>query len=266
MVYLWYHPQRGRVLLDTRPLPLTMLPTKEIAVATRKDTTPAPLTDEERKARQRQSKRESARRRRAADPEQFRARKARYKAAHPEHQRAYDRQRYWVDPEKARRRVREYYAQHREQCIATARAWQSAHLEQVRLLDRKRHAAHPEKKRARIRLYHQEHPERVRMGKIAAKNRRRARQANALRNDLTVAQWQEVLEAFGFRCAYCHRKMARLSQDHITPFALQGSHTLHNVVPACHSCNSKKHAGPVLVPVQPLLLTIAPARKKKGQG
>jgi HNH endonuclease len=227
------------------------------------DTTPAPLSPEERLARRRQIGRESARRRRAADPERIRGHKARYRAAHPERQRAYDHQRYWADPEKARRRVREYYAQHQEQCIATTRAWEATHRAQIRIADRRRYAAQPEKKRARTRRYKEEHPELVKLLKVAYKNRRRARQVNALHNDLTAAQWQEVLEAFGFRCAYCHRKMARLSQDHITPFAHQGSHTLHNVVPACPSCNSKKHAGPVLSPVQPLLLTVAPPQKKK---
>lgn len=39
---------------------------------------------------------------------------------------------------------------------------------------------------------------------------------------------------------------------------------LHNIVPACQSCNSKKGRKAPLCPVQPLLLTLAP-EETKGQ-
>lgn len=86
-----------------------------------------------------------------------------------------------------------------------------------------------------------------------ARNRRESIE-NAPINDLTPEQWAMIVNHYGHRCVYCGRKMKRLSQDHIIPLSQGGSHTLSNVVPACRSCNSKKHAGPPLVPVQPLLL------------
>lgn len=119
-----------------------------------------------------------------------------------------------------------------------------------------RHGVHI---RRTSRAYKKTHPEIAQ----TSKNRRRARKASAPINDLSVAQWQEILEAFEYRCAYCHRKMARLTQEHLTPVVKHGSFTLHNIVPACQSCNSKKNVGPVLSPVQPLLLTVAPAKKRK---
>ena len=89
--------------------------------------------------------------------------------------------------------------------------------------------------------------------------RRRANKAQAPRNDLTYAQWLEIQAAFDHRCAYCQQRCeGQLTQDHITPYAKNGSNTLWNVVPACLSCNMKKNAGPVPKPIQPLLLTIAP--------
>jgi 5-methylcytosine-specific restriction endonuclease McrA len=84
-------------------------------------------------------------------------------------------------------------------------------------------------------------------------------------NDLSVAQWREIKVAYGHRCVYCGRKMQHLTQDHITPLSKGGSHTAPNVVPACLSCNSKKRARAPLVPVQPLLLTIAPCAPIKGR-
>jgi hypothetical protein len=86
------------------------------------------------------------------------------------------------------------------------------------------------------------------------RKRRRAQKLGAPRNDLTRAEWEEIKAHYGYRCVYCDRQMQRLEQDHITPLSKGGSHTKQNVVPCCRSCNSKKHAGPVLTPVQPLLL------------
>jgi len=114
--------------------------------------------------------------------------------------------------------------------------------------------------------YRRAHPEKIK----AKSDRRRAQRAQAPINDFTVAQWQEMKAAYGHTCAYCGRKMQRLSQDHITPLSKGGTHTASNIVPACQSCNSQKHTGPVPVPVQPLLLTVAPSkpyapRPKKAQ-
>lgn len=94
--------------------------------------------------------------------------------------------------------------------------------------------------------------------KLAAIQRRRRAKKNAAPvNDLSADQWEEILEAFYFRCAYCHKKSKRLTQDHVTPYARNGSNTLHNVVPCCHACNAKKGTKEAPVPVQPLLLTVA---------
>lgn len=98
---------------------------------------------------------------------------------------------------------------------------------------------------------------------VAKVERRRARKEGVNRISLSAAQWEEIKVAFNHRCAYCNRKMQRLTQDHITPFVENGDHHLHNVVPACKSCNSRKGKGKPLVPVQPLLLTIAPEESKR---
>lgn len=125
--------------------------------------------------------------------------------------------------------------------------------------------AEREAERERLRTYKAENPDHVKAVNTAWRHenpekiavlsaRRRANKRNAPRNDLTAAQWETVLQAFDYRCAYCHKKRKPLTQDHVTPFALGGSHTLWNVVPACKSCNSKKGTKAPLKPVQPLLL------------
>jgi len=100
---------------------------------------------------------------------------------------------------------------------------------------------------------------------LAAKaSSRRARIAQSPLNDLTAAQWQEIKTAYQFRCVYCHLKTVALTQDHIIPISKGGPHMASNIVPACRSCNSRKSNGVPLVPVQPLLLTIAlPKQEKK---
>ena len=36
------------------------------------------------------------------------------------------------------------------------------------------------------------------------------------------------------------RLLAKLEQEHVIPLSKGGALTLHNIVPACRSCNSKK--------------------------
>ena len=102
-------------------------------------------------------------------------------------------------------------------------------------------------------IYHKIHPE---VG-LHASARRRAHKANVLINDFNHKQWEEVKAAFHYCCVYCDKPSQRLEMDHLTPISKGGSHTLHNIVPACLSCNRKKHAGHVPCAVQPLLLTCA---------
>lgn len=160
-----------------------------------------------------------------------------YKASHPEQR------------EKERLRALAYAMTHREEASAKTRAW---------------YRAHRDKSLAQKQRWCKTHAEELRAYKAAYKYIRRAHASSAALCDLIAAQWREIIAAFDSRCAYCDRKLERLTKDHLTPVVKHGPHTLHNIVPACSSCNSKKNAGPVLSPVQPLLLTVAPAKRKKS--
>ncbi len=58
--------------------------------------------------------------------------------------------------------------------------------------------------------------------------------------DFTRADWWATLKEFDYRCAYCLRKMQRLTKDHVIPLHRGGNHTKSNIVPACKRCNSSK--------------------------
>lgn len=95
-----------------------------------------------------------------------------------------------------------------------------------------------------------------RIKNIADMARRHARKVAAPINDFTPAQWRALCKAVGYRCCYCGKKFpsTKLTPDHLTPYVNQGSNTLHNILPCCGRCNSRKKDRAVLKPVQPFLL------------
>ena len=76
-----------------------------------------------------------------------------------------------------------------------------------------------------------------------ASHARRAHLENAL-NTLTADEWQAILEAHDFRCAYCGCSLLDLfnppTRDHVTPVSKGGDNIKENVVPACRWCNTSK--------------------------
>jgi 5-methylcytosine-specific restriction endonuclease McrA len=76
----------------------------------------------------------------------------------------------------------------------------------------------------------------------ANRNNRRTRRARmkGVFADLTTEQWREIKASYNQRCAYCHERKP-LTQDHVIPISKGGPHSAWNIVPACRSCNSRKH-------------------------
>lgn len=70
------------------------------------------------------------------------------------------------------------------------------------------------------------------------KQRRRAF-TNA--NSWNQADWINTLESFGCVCAYCGCITDKPEQEHFIPIALGGETKPGNIVPACRSCNARKH-------------------------
>ena len=136
-------------------------------------------------------------------------------------------------------------------------AYKQKYRDKINATQRIRGASYREKHRQELNQkalqYHKEHPE---VG-TQARARRRVRILNTTKNDFNQQQWKEVKASFNNCCAYCDKYSQRLEMDHLTPIIKGGLHTLHNIVPACRTCNRRKHTGNVLKQIQPLLLTCA---------
>jgi 5-methylcytosine-specific restriction endonuclease McrA len=171
---------------------------------------------------------------------------------------AYQRKRWQNDPDKVTASNKKSYAKYQVKRRANRRLYYKIHRQQSIEYSKNYDLMHPE---ARKR-YEAAHPKRQRDYRIAnpamyhaQKKRRLATERGAPIRDLTAQQWQNIQTAQRHCCWYCGRRCkGHLTQDHITPLSKGGSHTLHNVIGACQSCNSKKRSGPPLKPVQPLLL------------
>ncbi len=191
---------------------------------------------------------------------------AAYRAAHKEEQRARAKARYAAHREEDNARCAARYAAHREEANADNAVYRAVHRETIRVRKAARYLANREARCAAAAARRQAHPEETR----AYASTSRARRSGAGTADLSAGQWREIQAAYGFRCAYCppdceecKTRSHALTRDHLTPVTKGGAHTLANIVPACASCNSRKHDGPPLSPVQPLLLSLAPAKQKR---
>ncbi len=166
----------------------------------------------------------------------------RYQAAHPGA--AVARVHAWeaAHPDQRKADQAAYRARHRVEINAKARANRATNRAKATAREARYRAAHPEV-RAKERLWAKEytatHPEIIR----AQSRLRRARKAKVV-TTLTKEQWQTILVAYNHKCAYCGKKLKRLTMDHVIPISKGGAHSCDNVVPACRHCNSSKGARP----------------------
>lgn len=58
-------------------------------------------------------------------------------------------------------------------------------------------------------------------------------------HDLSDEQWDAITAAWG-GCAYCGATGQPLQRDCVKALSRGGRYTLHNIVPACRSCNASK--------------------------
>lgn len=188
-----------------------------------------------------------------------------HRAQLSQQKRLYQREKRQADPIGTAQAMQKWRNANQSTLRRKQREYRRKHRQHIRDYNRTYYASHPELFQNKGHTWRQENPDRV----LLYSHQRRARIYAAPVNDFSPAQREEILAAYGYRCVYCppdchacRRRTHRLTMDHITPLSKGGSNTATNIVPACKSCNSKKHVGDPLVPVQPLLFTIAPPTKK----
>ena len=181
--------------------------------------------------------------------------KRKYRETHKEEIAAYSRE--YRQTHKKERAIlqRGYNKRHKEERAAYAKKYNAAHVEESGVYQRAYHEAHREERNAKARAYQVAHPDKMRtLGKawIAANKERHREYQNrysAMRRAVkvglpatfTTEDWTDVLDLFGHKCAYCG-KDGKLHQDHFIPVTRGGGYEMGNIVPACHSCNSRKNA------------------------
>lgn len=115
-----------------------------------------------------------------------------------------------------------YRAENRERHLAANTAWNQANRERMA---------------AAYRRYRKNHPDQV----AADKRRRREKIKNTRhRSYTTAAREQARIAYYGERCYYCGAPWEEL--DHRIPLSRGGQHLPSNLVPACGSCNNRKHS------------------------
>jgi 5-methylcytosine-specific restriction endonuclease McrA len=141
------------------------------------------------------------------------------RAKHPEKTKAWREahraKKWWRDPEVAARNLAAQKARRERD--------PEAYYAQKRKHDEARYARDKEKR-------------------ISASMAVRAKRAGAPGSH-TIAEWKAVLRHHGRTCVYCNTKLTpkNVSRDHRQPLCRSGSNDIRNIVPACRSCNSKKH-------------------------
>lgn len=177
-----------------------------------------------------------------------------YRRANPEKIAAKRRERLRAKGEKIRAQKRASNQRNRGNVKARNQRWQAANRSSINAKHRAQYAENPAVFLERVRRWIAKNPQKARNISQNHNERRRSVLLNVPVNDLTTEQWRTIKAHYGHHCVYCHRKMQRLTMDHVLPLSQGGSHTFSNVVPACPSCNSRKSDGPPPSPVQLLLV------------
>ena len=160
--------------------------------------------------------------------------------------------------------TRLWMQRHREQHLEVRRHWRQSHKEELNAKHKLWRQVNKAAVQARLREYIRTHPKEIREtnrrwrelhpdASRTYQQRREARKRN-LTSTLTVSQWEAIKAAYQYRCAYCSKPHKKLTQDHVIPIFKGGATTMGNIVPACPSCNYRKHTNLPQDPVRLVLI------------
>ena len=124
---------------------------------------------------------------------------------------------------------------HRERSKEAMRRWRTNNPMARLARDRAYRVRHPDQQNEYQRTWIRSHPE-VRK----AKNQlRRAREAGA-GGKFSTKEWRELALRYDSKCAYCGQP-GPLHADHRIPLSRGGPNSIDNILPACRTCNLRKH-------------------------
>jgi len=184
-------------------------------------------------------RRQWGRKHRVANRELYRERGRKWAAENPERTREHNRRTYAKHSEKRKRQVREYQAANPD----VKSEWNRKNAAKIRGYKRAAYARLSLEEKRAMMLRQRSSPNFYGVRRKAG-HAYTARKRD-LASDLTAEQWQQILEGFGYRCAYCgvHQIFCGiLHQEHMMPVFLGGGYTQDNIVPSCGSCNCSKRA------------------------
>ncbi len=130
------------------------------------------------------------------------------------------------------------YIDKRDQALDYAKRWRESNREKMAEYKRRSVERNGEHYKEYKKRWGKDNVERVRLNHV----RRRVRQLDAPGSH-TEAEWLAKFAFHGGRCFYCKVELnsKTRTRDHRRPLTRGGADWVANIVPACRSCNSKKH-------------------------
>lgn len=149
---------------------------------------------------------------------------------------------------------RRYYKRHREQKLAYLATWRANNKARHRAMVLDWEQRNPDRVAAKYARYRDRHPEQFKRWQDERRDSGRRRLSNWVRRALerasnirgarlTVDAVIARFALYGWRCRYCGTAltMATAQGDHRIPLSRGGRNCAANIVPACGSCNRRKH-------------------------
>lgn len=173
-----------------------------------------------------------------------------YRKKNPERQRSLDKtlesRKRAKDPEKFKAAAKERTRRYRERKKAQG-GFSDEELEAKREANRERNAKYRDRHRNtpeyKARLAANAHRRYVKNPE-KMKDYVHRRRTKLEDGSVTTGEWAGILTRYGNRCAYCRTDGVPLTQDHVVPLTKGGTHCAANVVPACCPCNTRKNNRP----------------------
>lgn len=145
----------------------------------------------------------------------------------------------YKDPARQRAYALEWLKRNPQRAVDAVRRWRARNPELTRERRRRyRRAAYlrdPARINAQKAAYLARHPE-VKRAKDHAYRARKIAAAGSF----TGADWLDLVARWGNVCAYDGRA-GPLEPDHRMPLSRGGTNFIENILPACRSCNARKH-------------------------